>query len=230
MSQTPPSFGPELFDFLRQLRQNNRREWFAANKERYEEHVKHPALQFISDFGPRLHGISTQFVADPRPVGGSLFRIHRDVRFSPDKSPYKTSVGIQFRHKRHKDVHSPGFYLHLEPDGSFLGVGIWRPDGETLRQIRNRLAENPKSWQSTVGEKRFRRHFELGGDTLQRPPRGFDAEHPLIEDLKRKDFFASTPFTDDAVTAPGFLAEFERLSHTGAPLVRYLCDATDLSF
>ena len=230
MPKSPPSFDPELFGFLRDLRQNNRRDWFQANKERYEEQVKHPALQFISDFGPHLRKISSNFMADPRPVGGSLFRIYRDVRFSKDKSPYKTAVGIQFRHKQCKDVHTPGFYLHLEPDACFVGLGIWHPDSKSLSRIRAYLAEDPTRWKRTVGSKRFREQFDLVGESLKRAPKGFDPDDPLIEDLKRKDFIASTQLKESTVTAPGFLDEYARMCRAGAPFVRYLCAATDIPF
>ena len=116
-----PHFGPELFDFLRELRENNDRDWFQANKERYEHDVKEPLLGFISDFGPRIAKISPHIRADPRPTGGSLFRIYRDVRFSKNKAPYKVHAAAQFRHKRGKDVHAPGYYLHLEPGQVFAG-------------------------------------------------------------------------------------------------------------
>lgn len=230
MSPAPPSFDEELFEFLRQLRSHNRRNWFQSNKERYEEHVKHPALQFISDFGPRLRQISPEFVADPRPAGGSLFRIYRDVRFSKDKSPYKTSVGIQFRHKQAKDVHAPGFYLHLEPDSCFMGLGIWHPDGPTLNRIRQSLAEHPTRWKRVIGGKRLSQSFKLGGESLKRAPRGYDPEHPLIEDLKRKDFIAVTELTESAVTSPGFLDVYAQLCKDGSPLVRFLCEAIGVPF
>ena len=230
MSPVPASFNDDLFEFLRQLRRNNQRDWFKANKDSYEEHVKHPSLQFISDFGPHLRKISPNFIADPRPVGGSLFRIYRDVRFSKDKSPYKTSVGIQFRHKKAKDVHSPGFYLHLEPDSCFVGLGIWHPDGPTLKGIRSYLEGNSTRWKRTVGSKSFLETFQLGGESLKRAPKGYDPEHPLIEDLKRKDFIAFTELTEAQVTTPGFLEDYARYCRTGSSFVRLLCDATGVEY
>ena len=138
-----PHFAPALFAFLRELRENNNREWFQANKGRYEADVRDPLLRFIADFALPLHELSTHFVADPRPVGGSLFRIYRDVRFSKDKSPYKTQAAAHFRHERGKDVHAPGFYLHLEPDDVFAGAGIWHPDMKSLTKIRDAIVANP---------------------------------------------------------------------------------------
>ena len=223
-------FGPELFSFLRQLKANNDRDWFKAHKERYEDDVRHPGLQFISDFGPHLRRISPNFGADPRPVGGSMFRIHRDVRFSKDKRPYKTAVGIQFRHKMRRDVHSPGFYLHLEPRSCFAGVGIYHPDGPTLRKIREFLVANSSQWKRVKSGKRFRQDWELGGDSLKRAPKGYDPDHPMIEDLKRKDFVAFAKLDDGEVTAKGFLQHYTRLCRAGTPLVRLLCEAVDVPF
>ena len=130
---------PELFEFFRQLKRNNNREWFQKNKARYEERVRDPLLELVADFEPHLHKISPHLVADSRPVGGSLFRIYRDVRFSKDKTPYKTAAGVRFPHEECKDVHAPGFYLHLEPGEVFAGAGIWRPDAATLRRVRDRI-------------------------------------------------------------------------------------------
>lgn len=223
-------FDPELFDFLRELKRNNTRDWFQANKERYENDVRHAGLQFISDFGPHLRKISTSFVADPRPVGGSMFRIYRDVRFSKVKSPYKTAVGIQFRHKSRRDVHSPGFYLHLEPDSCFAGVGIYHPDGPTLGKVREFLVEDPERWKRTKSGKRFRDAFELGGESLKRAPKGYDPGHPMIEDLRRKDFVAFAQISESKVTDPGFLSEYTRLCRSGAPLVKLLCEAVGVSY
>ena len=112
-------FDAQTLAFLRDLKKHNDRAWFAENKDRYEGSVKEPFLQFISDVGPELRKVSTQLVADPRPVGGSMFRIYRDVRFSRDKSPYKTHVGAHFRFGG-KGVHGPGYYLHLEPASCFV--------------------------------------------------------------------------------------------------------------
>ena len=224
------SFRPDLFRFLRQLEENNKREWFHANKDLYESSVRHPALQFISDFGPHLAKISRNFSADPRPVGGSLFRIHRDVRFSRDKRPYKTSVGIQFRHKKAKDVHAPGFYLHLQPGYVFAGIGIWHPDSASLKKIRDELVANPAGWRRVVNGKKFSAIYELEGESLKRPPRGYDAEHPLVEDLKRKDFIAVVKLTQNQVTSPGFLNEYATLCRSGSQFIKLLCEAIGVPF
>jgi uncharacterized protein (TIGR02453 family) len=223
-------FSKETFAFLRDLAENNDRTWFQANKSRYDDVVKEPAIRFILEFAPALKSISPHFRADPRANGGSLFRIHRDIRFSKDKSPYKTHTGIQFRHDLGKDAHAPGFYLHLEPGACFVGLGVWRPDGATLRMIREGLVEDPAGWRKAVGGKAFRNRFQLSGDSLIRAPKGFDPQHPLAEDLKRKDFIAVCPLTEDTVTAEGFLKTFTSICTAGKPFVAYLCKTMEAPF
>lgn len=223
-------FSSELFDFLNELRANNSREWFQDNKDRYIHDLKEPALAFISDFSPILASISPHFRADPRPVGGSLFRIYRDVRFSKDKSPYKTHAGLHFRHEAGKSAHTPGFYLHLEPGGSFVGVGLWRPDGPTLRTIRDLIAEEPTAWRQAVETPDFTNAFTVDGERLKRPPKGFDPEHELVEALKLKDFTAFSPLSENQVSDGNFMQEFGILSRQGSPLVKFICSSLQQPF
>lgn len=224
------SFSPALFTFLRKLKDNNDRDWFKANQARYEEQVRGPALQFISDFAPKLEAISPHFLASAKKVGGSLFRIHRDTRFSRDKSPYKTHTGIQFRHEAGKDAHAPCFYLHLEPGEVFVGAGIWHPDGATAKLLREGIVDDPRGWKRATQGKAFSRRFALGGDSLKRPPRGFDPEHPLVDDLKRKDFIAVAKLKQADVTSADLLKTLAATCKTGAPLVEFLCRSLDLPF
>ncbi|MBU8871757.1 MAG: DUF2461 domain-containing protein [Gemmatimonadales bacterium] len=218
-------FTPALFRFLRELAAENTRDWFNANKDRYIRDLKEPSLNFIVDFGLPLQKISPHFRADPRPVGGSLFRIYRDVRFSKDKSPYKTHAGLHFRHEAGKTAYTPGFYLHLEPGQSFVGVGIWRPDNPTLKMIRDAIVADPAAWKKAIGGKTFTRRYRVTGDSLKRPPKGYDPDHPLIEILKLKDFTALAPITQKEITAAGFIDEFADLCQAGGPLVRFICRA-----
>ena len=109
--------------------------------------------------------IAPHFVAQPTRVGGSLMRIYRDTRFSNEKTPYKTNIGIQFRHEQAKDVHSPGYYVHIDPQQVFLGVGMWRPAAEPLRAIRERIAAHPAEWKRTLAAAQFKRQFDLGGES-----------------------------------------------------------------
>ena len=228
---TRPSFGPELFSFLADLRAHNDREWFAANKHRYEEHVLEPALAFVEAFAPRLERISPHFRADARPSGGSLFRIYRDTRFSKDKSPYKTNVGIHFRHELAKDAHAPGFYLHIGPGEVFGGAGMWHPGTEGATRIREAIVSDPDRWRrATRGGAFARKRLELGGDSLKRVPSWADAEHAFADDLRRKDFFGWARLDEDEVVAPGFVDEYAGICRAAAPLAHFLCDAFEVPF
>jgi len=234
---------PGLFQFLTELERNNNRAWFEAHRQRYEEQVREPCLRLIAAVAEPLRGISTQLVASPKRVGGSLFRIHRDVRFSGDKSPYKTHVGITFYHAATKAtpraqasgellgrLDAPVLYLHLQPGQSFVGGGIWHPQPETLARVRRFMLNSPRGWKQATRPPGLPKNWALSGDTLSRPPKGFDPKHELIEDLKRKDFIATAPLTDQEILAPGLerrlLAHYRKV----APLCDWLCDALDLEF
>ena len=219
----------DLFGFLKDLAVNNNREWFTDNKDRYEESVKMPALSFIAAFGPKLSAVSPHFQAIPKAQGGSLFRIYRDTRFSKDKTPYKTNTGLHFRHEAARDAHAPGFYVHLAPGEVFFGAGLWRPDGPTARSIRELIVSDGKGWTAarSAVEKTA---LSLAGESLSRPPRGFDADHQLIEDLKRKDFIASTELGEKDALAPDFLDRIAALCSDAAPLMKFLCRAVDVPF
>lgn len=223
-------FTPHLFEFLLDLRVNNNREWFGDNKDRYERHVKGPLLGFIEDFAPRLHSISAHFVADPRANGGSMFRIYRDVRFSRDKSPYKTQAAAHFRHEAGKTAHAPGFYLHLAPGEVGAGVGIWRPATPALTEIRNAMVADPDGWRDASGDPDFLDEFSFVGDSLKRSPKGFDPGHPLIEDLRRKDHIAWVDFDEEDVISPDFLEEFSSVCRRAVPYMRFLTTALGLPF
>ena len=223
-------FTPELFRFLMDLRANNDRQWFNANKDRYERCVKEPLLRFIEDFERPLHYISEHFVADPRVNGGSMFRIYRDVRFSKDKSPYKTQAAAHFRHEAGRTAHAPGFYLHLAPGEVGAGVGIWRPDTPTLTRIRKTIVDDPDGWLKASTDAGFRTVFSMVGDSLKRAPKGFNVDHPQIVDLRRKDHIGWVDFDEEEATSPGFLEEFADVCRQAVPYMRFLTTALGLPF
>lgn len=223
-------FGPEVFKFLKALKRQNTREWFEKNKARYEADVREPALAFVRAVAPRLEKLSPHMVASDRKVGGSLMRIHRDVRFSKDKSPYKTNVGIQFRHEQGKDVHAPGYYLHIEPGQCFLAAGMWHPESSALRAVREAIAADPTAWKKVRDGKAFRRRFELAGDSLKRAPKGFDPEHPMIEDLRRKDHIAVANLTEEQITADDFLKLVMDHFKSARAYMAFQTTALDLAF
>jgi uncharacterized protein (TIGR02453 family) len=221
---------PEMIRFITQLRKNNNREWFQKNKSRYDNEVRAPLLRFIEGFGPLLYKISPHFVADARGNGGSLFRIYRDTRFSRDKTPYKTHLGIQFRHERVKDVHAPGFYLHIEPRESFVGVGMWRPDSDALGKVRDAIVDDSTGWKKASTNKKFLERYELTGDSLKRAPKGFDPDHPLIDDLRRKDFIAVAKFDVKETYDPKFATELAKTFKAATPFMKFLTQAVKLEW
>lgn len=223
-------FSNKTFGFLKELSENNDKAWFEANKDRYEREVREPALAYIEAMAMPLGRISGHFLAAPKKVGGSLMRVYRDVRFSKDKTPYKTNIGIQFRHARGRDVHAPGYYLHLDCEQVFVGVGIWHPEGAMLNQVRLLIDDEPKIWLKAKASVDGKKGFELVGDSLKRPPKGYPADHPRLEDLKRKDYLAMSKLTRGVVTGKNCVKDTAALFRQANPFMRFLCEAADLEF
>jgi len=218
----PAYFSADLFRFLARLRRNNNREWFLAHKDEFETCVRQPALRFIFEFATPLYEISPYLVADPSPSRGSLFRIYRDTRFAHDKRPYKTHVAMRFSH-RGKDVHSPGFYLHLESGGCFAASGLWHPEPPTLLKVRNAIVERPKEWRVV----RKLLNWDDAGK-LTRAPRGFPAGHEFVEDLKMRDLGTAVELSEKQVCSPAFLSTFVAACRKMSPMAAFLSRAVGL--
>lgn len=221
----------DYFRFFKELSANNNREWFEDNKPRFRESVQAPLIAFVEAMGPRLKKVSKHFVADPRPNGGSIFRIYKDVRFSKDKAPYKTHGGVQFRHARGKDAHAPGFYVHMGPREVFYGGGIWMPPSDALLKIREAVRDDGARWRKAIGGPAFKKRFGgVHGEGLTRPPRGFAADDPNIEDIRRKSFFAMEAGSEKRTRAAGFPDDVAAAMADASPLMRFLCEALDAPF
>ena len=212
---------PRTFRFLRELAAHNKRPWFEANKQRYLEDVRDPLLRFVSAMGPKLAKQSRSIVADPRPLGGSLFRIHRDVRFSKDKSPYKTHAALSFRHADGKEKPAPGFYLHLGPGEVFAGAGLWHAPSEAVKQVRDAIVRDPEAWTKVLRTC----SIDASEDTLKRPPRGYDPEHRFVEDLKHQSFTTGVRFTQAEACADDFPERFAGACRKATPLMQFLARA-----
>ena len=223
-------FSNKLFAFLRELKNNNDREWFAQNKTRYEEDVLTPAMEFVRQMQPRIAKQSRYLLAEPKRVGGSIMRIYRDTRFSKNKTLYKTNVGIHFRHSIGGDVHAPGLYVHLEPGACFLAAGIWLPPTEPLAAIRQSILENQSDWKRVRNNKKFAARYKLDGDSLKTAPRGIDPKHPLIEDLRRKSFAGVTPINEKAFLQADAIDQIATAFADAKPLMKFLCDALQQPF
>ena len=225
-------FPKDFFAFFRELKAHNERPWFEANKQRFRDSVQAPMAEFIAAMEPRLRKISKNFVADARPNGGSMFRIYRDVRFSRDKRPYKEHAACHFRHAAGKDVHAPGFYMHFGDDEVYFGGGMYMPEPQSLGRIRDAIVAKPAAWKAVKSNKDFVKTFDGlgGGDVLTRAPRGYDPEHPLIEDIKRKSFFAKRN-VDVKLAASAKLADTVAETFKSAtPLMKFLCASQGVPF
>ena len=224
-------FPTDFFRFFAELKKNNNRDWFAANKPRYLESVVQPMGGYITAIAPYLVRISPFYKANPKPHGGSMFRIYRDTRYTKDKRPYKENVGCQFRHEAGKDAHAAGFYVHIANDEIFFGGGVWTPPNTVLGKIRDAIVEQPERWKKITRNRAFMQRFgAVHGDGLKRPPRGYDADHPYVEDLKRKTFFAVQTASRELATSPEFINEVSRAFKAASPLMAFLANALELPF
>ena len=158
-----------------------------------------------------------------------MFRIYRDVRFSKDKSPYKSWAALQFRHEAAKDVHAPGFYIHFEPGKVLAAAGIWRPARPELDAVRQAMVDDPDGWTDMRGKVK-QAGWNFVGEALKRVPRGFEAEDPLADDLKRKDYVVSVPLDENEVCRPDFRDRYVELCRSAAPLPAYLCGVLGLTW
>jgi uncharacterized protein (TIGR02453 family) len=218
-------FPKDTIEFLCDLADNNTRDWFAENKVRYESSFLGPALAFISSIEKPLQRIAPMLDVKAKKVGGSLMRIYKDTRFSNDKTPYKTNMGIQFRHSAGKDVHAPGIYVHIAEDECFLGAGMWRPDAVALQNIRAAIQEAPKAWQKASNGKRFKEVFELYDDRLKTAPRGVSKDHPQLGALRLKSFLGMAKLTRKQVESPTLVDVVTKHVRAAAPMMNFLCAA-----
>lgn len=223
-------FPKDFTAFFRELKANNDRGWFEANKPRYQDSVVRPMMAFIEAMKAPLADLAPHYLAIPKAHGGSMFRIYRDTRFSKDKTPYKTHAAAQFRHRLGRDVHAPGFYLHLGPDGVAIGGGIWRPPSPALRTLREFIVDNPGAWRKIRDARAVKARGGLQGDQLKRAPRGFDPEHVHIDDLRRKSFYVMEQAPARIIHDAGFLDHVVATYRATAPLNHYICDALELPF
>lgn len=223
-------FPKDFFKFFNELKKNNTRDWFTANKPRYHESVVQPMGEYIVSIAPYLERISSFYKADPKPHNGSMFRIYRDTRFSKDKTPYKTHAACHFRHKAGRDAHAPGFYLHIETDRISIGGGIWRPPSKQLGQIREFIVDNPSAWAKLTRSSVLNKMGGVQGDALKRPPRGYDPDAKHIEDLKRKSFYLMSEADAELALGPELVTESARVFRSAAKLNHFITDALELPF
>ncbi|RPI04328.1 MAG: DUF2461 domain-containing protein [Ignavibacteriae bacterium] len=219
----PPfeGFPKECIRFFKQLKRNNNREWFDRHKEDYERAAKIPMLSFIASLQPHFARFAPEFDLHPK---RSLFRIYRDIRFSSDKTPYKTHIAAHFVLRgRPKGLVGSGYYIHIEPGEFFVGGGIYIPDGDQLKKIRKAIATRGEEFLSIVQDRRFQKRFApFEWSTLQRIPKGYDESHPMAEWLKFKQFFVGVTLPESKIYSESLVGETARICEEASPLVRFL--------
>ena len=226
------TFSPAALRFLRQLKTNNNRQWFEAHRDDYEQELREPMRELIGELDARCMRFAPEMGGDPK---RSMFRINRDIRFSKDKSPYKTNAGCWLHHRRasqrvgsEANEGSAGFYFHLEPGESFIGGGLWMPPRPQLNTLRDAIADDPQRFirMTRALPKRF------GGlddeHALKRMPRGYAEDHPAAKWLRYQSFVSGRSLTDAQVTNAKLPALLSRELEALLPLVRWLNDALGL--
>jgi uncharacterized protein (TIGR02453 family) len=220
-------FRPAALTFLRSLARNNKREWFEIHRERYESEVKRPLVILVEEIDARLGEIAPEMIGNKR----SIFRIYRDVRFSKDKSPYKTNAAAWFYHRDAGHavgtaaVHGgAGFYFQIAPKENIVAGGIWMPPGEALKTLRIAIANNHEELRSILKAPAFKRTFRALSEeaVLKRTPRGFDPDHPAADLLRYKSFTVSCDLTDDEILSPKLPDIVAKKYATMLPFVRWL--------
>jgi uncharacterized protein (TIGR02453 family) len=214
------TFSPAALTFLRRLMRHNDRAWFAAHKEAYERDVKAPMAALVERLASDLRRFAPDLVASPK---ASLYRLHRDTRFSADKSPFKTQVGAVFPHRALHRHQGAGLYLEIGPAGTMIAGGIYMPEAAELHALRSHLAGNTARFRSLVESPAFRRTVgTVSGSSLQRVPRGFPPNHPAAEYLKLRQFLFGCDFPAAFATSPAFYRQVVSLFEHMAPVVGFL--------
>ncbi len=217
----PPfeGFPKEGLTFLRQLKKNNNREWFARHKDDFEESVRFPMQCLLSSLKAPMADIAPEIEIDSKK---SIFRIYRDTRFSKNKAPYKTHIAAILHPRGHWESNA-GYYVHIEPEGIYAGGGIYMPDGGQLKKIRKAIAENGREFLAIVEGKKFRKTFgTLEGNKLQRAPLGTPVDHPMIEWLKYKQFYAGVEWKAERSGSARFVQDLVGVYEELLPLIRFL--------
>jgi uncharacterized protein (TIGR02453 family) len=193
-----------ILDFLSELRENNNREWFQLHKPKYEE-AKNEMLKGIADLIREISVFDSDYMQlEPKQC---LFRIYRDVRFGKNKDPYKTNMG-GFMVKGGRKSGNAGYYLHLEPGNSFVGGGIYGPDASNLKAIRQEIAYEGDVLLKILKANKFKKYFsQIQGDSLVRPPKGFDPESKYIDYLKMKSFTVLYPLNEEILESDHFIEQ-----------------------
>jgi len=213
-------FPPEALGFLRQLRRHNNRSWFLERKETYENQVKAPMVELVSALGRELLSYAPEMVVEP---SRAIYRIYRDVRFSPDKRPYKTHIAAIFTPRGISKHAGASLYFHVSPEEVLIAGGVYMPGSTELLAIRRHIAGHHEELREIVSRRAFRRFFgQLEGEQLSRPPKGFMSDHPALDLLRYKQFLVSATHPAELAGSRELFREINRHFQVMMPLVQFL--------
>lgn len=215
------------FDFLKKLKKNNNRDWYVSHKPDFEENLKFPLEQVIIELDELLKKEAPQISFNPK---RAIFRMNRDVRFSADKSPYKTNVGAFFSFvTKNKKEDYPGLYLHVEPGKCLIGGGLYMPSGEQIRKVREMIIKNPERFKKITTNSTVKKYFGgLTGEKLKSAPKGISKDHPLIEDLKWKQFVFIKKYKDSDFQSGSLAKKLQKEYAAMMPLIKWIDEAMRL--
>jgi uncharacterized protein (TIGR02453 family) len=214
-----PRFPAEGLRFLKSLKRNNRREWFLKHRDDYEAHVKAPMLAILTQLADDVHGFAPELVVGPQ----CLYRIYRDVRFSPNKAPYKTHVAASFPTRGLPRHEGAGLYFHVSPEEVWIGGGMYAPQTAQLHAVREHIVGNLRRFRAIVESPAFKRQYgPIHGEQLQRVPRGFPKDHEAAHYLRFRQFLAGCELTPTAATTPRFYPAIVAAFKQAAPFIRFL--------
>ncbi len=220
MPMTFSGFSAEVLRFFRQLKRNNNREWFLAHKEIYEKEVKAPMVELVLALGAELQKFAPEMVTDPK---RAIYRIYRDIRFSHDKTPYKTHIAAIFAPRGIPKHAGGGFYFHVSPQELLIAGGVYMPGPKELLEIRNHISIHRARLRKIIEDRQFKKHFgALDGEKLSRIPKGFPADHPAADLLRHKQFLVSVTEPSELALGPELLPRVTQHFRAMTPLVQFL--------
>jgi len=219
MKTSFPGFSREALKFFVQLKRHNNRPWFLKNKETYEREIKEPMVSLVLEINSQLRNLAPELVTEPK---RAIYRIYRDVRFSADKSPYKTHTAALFAPRGLGKHACAGLYFHFAPDELLLAGGVYMPGPKELLAIRNHIAANPKALQNTLAQRQLAALGGLQGDQLMRVPKGFAPDHPAADLLRYKQFLVWVKHPPETALGKDLLHTLVQTFRTLLPLVRFL--------
>jgi len=220
MKNAFPGFAPDAIAFLRDLKNNNDRDWFTPRKHVYEEKLRLPMIELVRAIHGEMLRFAPRYVGEPAKC---VFRIYRDTRFAKDKTPYKTHVAASFKRCGLEKSHAAGYYFSISPEEIEIAGGLWAPEPDNLLLVRETIARDPKAFRRTFASASHRKLLgDLQGESVTRAPKGFDPAHPAIDLLRRKQYCFFVMLDPALATTPRLFGEIVKRFEAMTPFIEFL--------